>query len=132
MCMFVPCLGHLYNPAAPVGKRPLSSANFTLTDLTLNLACVNTVFERERRERTRQVSRIRDETLQRRTANSRSLAAFGATTAHAVSAAYLRTVRIGGPVTVFTVGYERRSMGDLLSRLCDAGVDVLIDAICVI
>jgi uncharacterized protein (DUF488 family) len=62
----------------------------------------------------------------RRNANAKSLAAFGlktATTAHGM----YRVVRDGGPISVFTVGYERRTGEDLIAALRDAGVEHLAD-----
>jgi uncharacterized protein (DUF488 family) len=70
---------------------------------------------------------VKEDLARRRAANATALAAFGLTAEKAAVSGYLRTIREGGPATVFTVGYERRSSEDLISRLLDAGVEVLAD-----
>jgi uncharacterized protein (DUF488 family) len=38
-----------------------------------------------------------------------------------------RTIREGGPITIFTIGYEKRNGEDLISLLKDAGIELLAD-----
>jgi uncharacterized protein (DUF488 family) len=39
----------------------------------------------------------------------------------------MKTIRDGASTTIFTIGYERRSLDDLLSTLRQSGIDKLID-----
>jgi len=73
------------------------------------------------------VSSIKDGATDRRAANANALVALGLTAMEVTSTGSLRTIRGGGPATVFTVGYERRTADDLISRLRDVGVEVLAD-----
>lgn len=77
--------------------------------------------------RSESVNLVKDQIAHRRATNAKSLAVFGTTIKQAASASYLRTIREGGPTTLFTVGYERRSVEDVLSCLRAAGVEVLAD-----
>ena len=63
----------------------------------------------------------------RRAANGAALAAFGLTTASVSATSLYRVIREGGPVTIFTVGYERRDGDDLIAALRDAGIEHLAD-----
>lgn len=63
----------------------------------------------------------------RRSANAKGLAAFGVTAALGKTSSLYRTIREGGPVTIFTVGYERRTGEDMIAALRDAGVEYLAD-----
>jgi uncharacterized protein (DUF488 family) len=62
----------------------------------------------------------------RRAANARALAAFGVSTRPESLRRY-RQVRAGNACAIFTIGYERRDADDLISRLWDARVEVLVD-----
>lgn len=63
----------------------------------------------------------------RRAANSKALAAFGVAPADSPGSALYRTIREGGKVTLYTIGYERRTGEDLVAALKDAGVEHLAD-----
>lgn len=67
-----------------------------------------------------------DLALNRRKANSKALAAFGAETSLKGNR-LLRTIREGEGPTVYTIGYEKRDAEGLLAVLLDAGIDVLVD-----
>jgi uncharacterized protein (DUF488 family) len=73
------------------------------------------------------VDSIGERARRRRAANSKALAAFERTPAAAGSDAAIRCVREGGSIAVFTVGYEARDGEDLVARLRDCGVDLLVD-----
>ena len=63
----------------------------------------------------------------RRAANARGLSAFG-TGPSTPSGARVVTVREGtARTTIFTIGYERRDGDDLVSRLREFDVDILVD-----
>jgi len=62
----------------------------------------------------------------RRTANETALAAFGISAVEERTTPY-KTVRSGSSTTVFTIGYERRDLADLLFRLHDVAVEILVD-----
>lgn len=70
---------------------------------------------------------LREEMAERKRANAKALAAFGAVVSSSKSADYLRVIRTGGKVTIFTIGYERRTPEDLISKLQDGGIEVLAD-----
>lgn len=67
----------------------------------------------------------------RRDRNAASIErAFGITVAEPQAtglATRYRTIREGGPATVFTVGYEKRDGEELMALLKDAGIDLLAD-----
>lgn len=63
----------------------------------------------------------------RRAANAKALSAFGVATAAGEGSGLYRTVREGGLVTIFTIGYERRDGEGLIAALLDAGVEHLAD-----
>ncbi|MBI1367946.1 MAG: DUF488 family protein [Planctomycetes bacterium] len=63
----------------------------------------------------------------RRNRNSQALAAFGVAVSSASPDTVYKTVRDGDGHVVYTVGYEGRDGDDLISRLQDAGVGVLVD-----
>ena len=62
----------------------------------------------------------------RRKASSDALKAFGLAIGAGSSVVY-REIRVGAGPTIFTIGYEQRDSEDLMARLRDAGVDVLVD-----
>lgn len=64
---------------------------------------------------------------ERREANARALAKFGAAVPRAGSAALERVVRGGSGPTLHTIGYEKRSPDDLLAALRERAVRVLVD-----
>lgn len=64
---------------------------------------------------------------ERRARNAHTLGLFGVLVEPAGPGGYVRTVRKGGATTIVTIGYEKRSPDDLMARLGDAGVDVLVD-----
>ena len=59
--------------------------------------------------------------------NKASLAAFGVDAEKPAASGRFRTIREGKGPTVYTVGYERRTGGELIDLLLDAGVEVLVD-----
>lgn len=62
----------------------------------------------------------------RRQKNARALAAFGvAVSAHGNG--LHKSMREGGSISLFTVGYERRSGEELIAILLDAGIEYLAD-----
>ena len=61
----------------------------------------------------------------RRKDNIAGLGAFGVSDPSGSSG--YREVRSGAGPVVFTIGYERRDSEDLISKLLDAGVEVLVD-----
>jgi uncharacterized protein (DUF488 family) len=63
----------------------------------------------------------------RRTTNAKALAAFGVAAINGEGAGLYRVIREGGKVTLFTVGYERRTGEELMSVLRDAGIAHLAD-----
>ena len=66
----------------------------------------------------------------RRQANAAAIQqAFGVTVADPESSckSTYRTIREGGPVVIFTIGYEKRDGEGLISILRDAGIDLLAD-----
>lgn len=63
----------------------------------------------------------------RRTANARSLAAFGVRDCGELTGTRSQSVREGKGQPVLTVGYERRSGTELIDLLLGAGVAVLVD-----
>lgn len=67
-----------------------------------------------------------DRYSERRRANANALKAFGLAGESERDSIY-RDIRVGSGPTVFTIGYERRDSEDLVSRLLDAGVDILVD-----
>ena len=71
-----------------------------------------------------------DEFRKRREANVEAIQkAFGVAVADPTSnqSTRYRTIRTGSKVTIFTVGYEKRSGEELMSLLRDAGAEVLAD-----
>ena len=71
-----------------------------------------------------------DQFQKRRAANARAIKqAFGVDVPAPTSegGARYRTVRSGGKITIFTIGYEQRNGEELISLLRDAGVEVLAD-----
>lgn len=67
------------------------------------------------------------QTAQRKVNNAKSLAAFGVNASYSDNGSHLRTIRQGNGVTVFTIGYEKRSGDELIALLLDAGVELLAD-----
>ena len=71
------------------------------------------------------------EFAKRRSANAAAIGqAFGLSVAEPLAtgrASNYRTIRVGGPVTIFTVGYEKRDGEGLISLLMDAGIELLAD-----
>jgi len=63
----------------------------------------------------------------RRTANAQALAAFGVDGNDGIGAHRFRRVRKGNGITLFTVGYERRSGDELIALLRQVGVECLVD-----
>lgn len=63
----------------------------------------------------------------RRKGNARSLAAFGVASDEVQPGAILRQVREGGDVTLYTIGYERRTTDEFISLLHGAGIRILVD-----
>ena len=63
----------------------------------------------------------------RRAANAQALAAFGVDGNEGTEAHCFRCVRKGNGITLFTVGYERRSGDELIALLRQAGVECLVD-----
>lgn len=63
----------------------------------------------------------------RKSANEKALAAFGIDTSVSKSGVLTQVVRRGGPVTVLTIGYEKRDVVDLASTLRAIGVEYLAD-----
>ena len=70
---------------------------------------------------------LREEIADRRATNAKALAALGFAASTGRSASYLRTIREGNSVTIFTIGYEKRTSEDLIAQLRDAGVVILAD-----
>jgi uncharacterized protein (DUF488 family) len=69
-----------------------------------------------------------EQVTNRRAGNAKALQAFGMTRSTSPSmGTHYRTVRAGEDVSVFTIGYEKRSGDDLIGLLIDAGVEVLVD-----
>lgn len=68
-----------------------------------------------------------DRAAKRRIANSRSLDALLASSNAVDTESGYRVVRQGNGTTIFTIGYERRNGDELIARLIDAGVRLLVD-----
>ena len=69
-----------------------------------------------------------DEIAKKRAANGKTFQkAFGVALSDSDKPSQFRTIRTGGKVTIFTVGYEKRSGEELMSMLRNAGVEVLAD-----
>lgn len=64
---------------------------------------------------------------ERRKRNAATLVSLGTSTRVSEDGSYYKTVREGNGPTIYTIGYEKRDGDELISRLRDAGVDVLID-----
>ena len=71
------------------------------------------------------------EFAKRRSANAATIGqAFGLSVAEPAAtgrASNYRTIRTGGPATIFTIGYEKRDGDGLISLLMDAGIELLAD-----
>jgi hypothetical protein len=63
---------------------------------------------------------------QRRAANAKKVAAFGVATT-VISGGSMKVIRNGAPITIYTVGYERRDVDDLMSAVRDQGVRAIAD-----
>ncbi len=64
---------------------------------------------------------------QRRQLNRTALMAFSPSTQNATKHPSWHVVQDGNGPAVFTIGYERRDLEDLVSRLLEAGVETLVD-----
>jgi uncharacterized protein (DUF488 family) len=74
------------------------------------------------------MERFGHELEKRKAANAKVFQkAFGVTNSEDGKIPLFRTIRAGGGVTIFTVGYEKRSAEGLMSLLRNAGVEVLAD-----
>ena len=71
------------------------------------------------------------EFAKRRISNAAAIEqAFGIAVAEPLAtgrAIHYRTIREGGPTTIFTIGYEKRDGEGLISLLKDAGIELLAD-----
>lgn len=76
---------------------------------------------------TNQPFRCSSDVARRNSENAAALAAFGVIHTDQVTNVAYRDIRRGNGPTVFTIGYERRDSDDLLARLLDAGVEILVD-----
>jgi uncharacterized protein (DUF488 family) len=70
---------------------------------------------------------IDEQLAKRRAGNAKALAAFGTFEAQPTTGLHHRTVREGAGPKVYTIGYEKRSAGQLGEALTEAGVEVLVD-----
>ncbi|MEM6506387.1 MAG: DUF488 domain-containing protein [Planctomycetota bacterium] len=71
------------------------------------------------------MSRSSEIMAERRASNAKALAAFGIE-GESISVE-VKTIAEGSGPSVFTIGYERRDGEDLISKLIDNGVTVLVD-----
>jgi uncharacterized protein (DUF488 family) len=70
---------------------------------------------------------IDEQLAKRRAGNAKALSVFGKFEAQPTTGLHHRTVREGAGPKVYTIGYEKRSAGQLSDALSEAGVETLVD-----